>query len=90
MKQVIGMPLVGNPRINDPIFHSEPLTPIRYVYDQKIPHIQHGDSIGGSHRSHYIWLASLGKSGETIFIATMEHTINGFLGYNASLPRSAH
>jgi len=65
-------------------------TRIRPVYDQKIPHIQHGDPIDGSHRRHRIWLAPLGKSGETIFIATMEHTIKGFLGYNVYLPRSAH
>ena len=59
-------------------------------YDEKIPHLQHADSINGSYRGHYLRLAPRGESGGEIFIAPMEHTVKGFLGYNASLPRSAH
>ncbi len=57
--------------------------------DQKNSDLQHGDSIDGSHRRQYIWLAPLGKSGGTIFIPKMEHTIEGVFGYDATLPRSA-
>jgi len=62
---------------------------IQIIYDQKIPHLQYADSIAGSHRRHNIRLAPLGKSGSPFFIPTMEHTVKGFLGYNASLPRTA-
>ncbi len=58
--------------------------------DQKISHLQHGDFINSAHRRQYIWLASLEKSGGTIFIPQMEHTIESFLGYDAALPRAAN
>ena len=63
---------------------------IQIIYDQKIPHLQYAGSIDCSHGRHNIRLAPLGKSGGPFFIPTMEHTVQSFLGYTVSLPRSAY